>query len=268
VQLTKHHGLANDFLVVLDEVNGRVSTVDGALARQLCDRRRGVGADGLIHGEAPPAGSEVDVVMHLFNADGSRAKMSGNGIRCLGQALSDARELREGVFVVSTDAGRRRLQVEPGGAEGTSLVSVDMGPFAPGPAIPTPVAERLGGRRAMTGDMGNPHLVVLVDDPGEIDVATEGSWFEGQFSDGVNVEFIAVTGEDTLALRVWERGAGITQACGTGACAAAQVAHDWGLVGERIRVQMPGGTAEVQLGPSITLIGPAVKVAAIEFADV
>ena len=111
VQLTKHHGLANDFLVVLDEVNGRVPAVDGVLARQLCDRRRGIGADGLIHGEAPPAGSEVDVIMHLFNADGSRAEMSGNGIRCLGQALSEARDVREGVFVVSTDAGRRRLQV-------------------------------------------------------------------------------------------------------------------------------------------------------------
>jgi len=120
----------------------------------------------------------------------------------------------------------------------------------------------------MTGDMGNPHLVVLVDDPDEVDVAIEGSWLEGRFPDGVNVEFIAPAGKDTLALRVWERGVGITEASGTGACAAARVAHEWGLVGDRVRVEMPGGTAEVQLGDSITLIGPAVKVATIELADV
>ncbi len=268
MQLTKHHGLANDFLVVLDEVNGRVPAIDGALAQRLCDRRRGIGADGLIHGEAPLAGSDVDVVMRLYNADGSRAEMSGNGIRCLGQALAEARDLREGIFVVSTDAGRRRLQVEVSDDQCTSLVSVDMGPFAPGPAIPADVAERLGERRVMTGDMGNPHLVVLVDDPDEVDVAIEGSWLEGRFPDGVNVEFIAPAGKDTLALRVWERGVGITEASGTGACAAARVAHEWGLVGDRVRVEMPGGTAEVQLGDSITLIGPAVKVATIELADV
>jgi diaminopimelate epimerase len=110
--------------------------------------------------------------------------------------------------------------------------------------------------------------VVLVDDPAAVDLAGEGAWYEARFTDGVNVEFIAPTGDDALALRVWERGAGITQACGTGACAAAQVAHAWGLVGERVRVEMPGGAAEVQLGPSITLIGPAVKVATIELADV
>ena len=191
MQLTKHHGLANDFLVVLDEVNGRVPAVDGAMARRLCDRRLGIGADGLIHGELPPAGSEVDQVMHLYNADGSRAEMSGNGIRCLGQALAEARDLRQAVFVVSTDAGRRRLQVEESADQRTSLVSVDMGPFAPGPAIPRTAAARLGERRAATGDMGNPHLVVLVDDPGLIDVATEGAWFEACFADGVNVEFIS-----------------------------------------------------------------------------
>jgi diaminopimelate epimerase len=268
VQLTKHHGLANDFLVILDEVNGRVPGVDGELARRLCDRRRGIGADGLIHGALPVEGSEVDVVMHLFNADGGRAEISGNGIRCLGQALAEARELREAIFVVSTDAGRRRLQVEASADQRTSLVSVDMGPFVAGPAIPADVAERLEGRRSMTGDMGNPHLVVLVDDVVTVDVADEGAWFEQHFADGVNVEFIAAGGDDALALRVWERGAGITEACGTGACAAAHVAHAWGLVGDRVRVEMPGGSAEVQLGATITLIGPAVKIATIELADV
>lgn len=268
MQLSKHHGLANDFLVVLDEVNGRVPAVDGPLAVELCDRRRGIGADGLIHGARPAPGAGVDVVMHLFNADGSRAEMSGNGIRCLGQALATARDQREAVLEVATDAGPRRLQVEQSADQRTSLVSVDMGPFGTGPSIPPAVVERLAGATAVTGDIGNPHLVVLVEDPCVIDLADEGAWLERQFPGGVNVEFIAVTAPDTLALRVWERGAGITQACGTGACAAARVAHDLGLVGERVRVEMPGGAAEVELGPTITLIGPAVHIATIELADV
>jgi diaminopimelate epimerase len=279
VQLTKHHGLANDFLVVLDEVNGPGLTIDGELAVRLCDRRTGVGADGLIHGALPPSdgtgtgsADHVDVVMHLFNADGSRAEMSGNGIRCLGQALVTARDINEAVLHVATDAGVRRLQVEQADDHRSATISVDMGPAGLGPAIPTEVdvflagAER-PGTRAATVDMGNPHLVVVVPDPTHIDVASEGPWLEKHFAEGINVEFIAPSGPDTLALRVWERGAGITQACGTGACAAAHVAHQWGLVGERVRVDMPGGSAEVELGPSVTLIGPSTHVATIEIPD-
>ena len=273
VQLTKHHGLANDFLVVLDEVNGRGLKVDGALAIELCDRRRGIGADGLIHGEAPPTGADVDVIMHLYNADGSRAEMSGNGIRCLGQALTMAREVREVVLQVATDAGVRRLQVEASGDQRSSMVSVDMGPARTGPTISAEVEARLGGGGPVhsasfaTADMGNPHLVVAVDDPADVDLATDGPWFEQRFPDGVNVEFIALTEPDTLDLRVWERGAGITEACGTGACAAVHLAHGWGLVGDRVRVDMPGGSAEVQLGDTITLIGPSTHIATIELPD-
>jgi len=278
VQLTKHHGLANDFLVVLDEINGPGGHIDGELALRLCDRRTGVGADGLIHGELPavdgggdgPGG--IDVVMHLFNADGSRAEMSGNGIRCLGQALATARDVHEAVLHVATDAGVRRLQVEQSDDHRSSTVSVEMGPAGAGPAIPSEVDAFLAGderpgTRAATVDVGNPHLVVVVPDPSHIDLASEGPWLEKQFVDGINVEFIAPAGPDALVLRVWERGAGITQACGTGACAAAHVAHAWGLVGERVRVDMPGGSAEVELGSSITLIGPATHVATIEIPD-
>jgi diaminopimelate epimerase len=273
VQLTKHHGLANDFLVILDEVNGRGMKVDGELAVRLCDRRRGVGADGLIHGATPPPGADVDVVMHLFNADGSRAEMSGNGIRCLGQALTMARDVREAVLVVATDAGIRRLQVEDSADQRTSLVSVDMGPAGPGPEIPAMVFDRLahdGPARSTslaTADLGNPHLVILVAGPDDVDLAKEGPWLEQAFPDGVNVEFIAWSAPDTIHLRVWERGAGITEACGTGACAAAHTAHEWGLVGDRVRVVMPGGAAEVELADTITLIGPAAHVATLELPD-
>jgi diaminopimelate epimerase len=274
VQLTKHHGLANDFLVVLDEVNGRGLVVDGELAIRLCDRHRGIGADGLIHGATPPPGADVDVVMRLYNADGSRAEMSGNGIRCLAQAVAMAREVGEAVLLVATDGGVRRLQVESSADQHTSLVRVDMGPAGAGPLLPSEVADRLAQSGAAhatelaTADMGNPHLVVVVDDPSLIDLAVEGPWLERHFAEGINVEFIAISDTDTLDLRVWERGAGITQACGTGACAAAHLAHAWGLVGERVRVVMPGGSAEVELADTITLIGPSSHVATLEIPDV
>jgi len=304
VQLTKHHGLANDFLIVLDELNGPGLVIDGETAIRLCDRRIGIGADGLIYGEAPTSGGNVDVVMHLYNADGSRAEMSGNGIRCLGQAVAMARGVREAVLRIATDGGVRRVQVEASEDLRTATVSVDMGPAQPGPLIPDEVAERLAifdaaaeaamtvespppesdpvddvvedpvvrtasarPSRSVTIDMGNPHLVIAVADPSEVDLIAEGPWFEQRFADGINIEFIAATGPDSLDLRVWERGAGVTQACGTGACAAAHAANAWGLVGERVLVAMPGGVAEVVLGTTVTLIGPASHVATVEVRD-
>jgi diaminopimelate epimerase len=271
VHLTKHHGLGNDFLVALDEGNGGdASAVGPELARRWCDRRRGIGADGLIRGARPSDAERadgIDVVMHLFNADGSRAEMSGNGIRCLGQALAVARGITEGTVTVLTDAGLRPLTVAPGADADTdtAVVSVGMGVPASGPRIPDPLAEQLDGRVG-TVDMGNPHLVLLVDDPASIDLAHQGAWLERQFPEGVNVEFIAVPDPGTIELRVWERGAGITEACGTGACAAAHEARRWDLAGDRVRVRMPGGDAEVvhEADGSVTLIGPAVLVGTVE----
>lgn len=275
MHLTKHHGLGNDFLVVLDETNGgRIGgTVDGDLAVRLCDRRTGIGADGLIHGAAPAGGppaddpAHVDVVMHLFNADGSRAEMSGNGIRCLAQALAIARDEHDTTYRIATDAGLRVATVHETADFHDGVVSVTMGAVATGPDVPGPLAEQLTGRYA-TASVGNPHLVVLVDDPATVDLESEGAWLEQQFPGGVNVEFIAPGADlDSLRLSVWERGAGITAACGTGACAAAHVAHGWGLVGERVRVDMPGGSAEVALGDDVTLIGPAHLIATLELRD-
>ncbi len=290
MHLTKHHGLGNDFLVALDDHQRDGLVVDGALALALCDRRRGLGADGLIHGATPTAAQAaqgIDVVMHLFNADGSRAEMSGNGIRCLGQAVAMARELEQGTVTALTDAGVRALTIGPaptasgngrlpaagpavpGGM--TVQVQVGMGVPGPGPHVPDPVAEFLPARFA-TVDMGNPHLVIAVPSADEleaIDLTTDGAWLERQFPQGVNVEYITARPDRSgLTLRVWERGAGITEACGTGACAATLEAHRWGLVDRRVQVAMPGGDAEVVLEDdgSITLIGPATFVAHIEIA--
>lgn len=266
VQLTKHHGLANDFLVVLDEANGREVAVDGALARRLCERHTGIGADGLIHG-ARPQGDGVDVVMHLFNADGGRAEMSGNGIRCLAQAIALVRGVDQARLAVRTDAGVRHVEIQtvsPTRAD----VSVSMGSARLGAAVPAPVDEELDDRH-LTVDLGNPHLVIETVDPESVDLQTRGAWLEQQFPNGVNVEFIAKDEgrPDTIRLRVWERGVGVTRACGTGACAAAYAARHWGLVGDDVTVRMEGGDAVVRLGDEdgdIVLVGPAELIARIE----
>lgn len=261
--LSKHHGLGNDFLVALDERNDGPLALDGGDARRLCDRTCGVGADGLIHAARPTdeqVAHGIDVVMHLFNADGGRAEMSGNGIRCLGQAVARARGCRR--VAVLTDAGRRTLEVRAGSEPSTAEVSVAMGRPGPGPRVPAALDEFFVSRHG-TVDMGNPHLVILVPDPDAVKLATEGAWLEQQFPGGINVEYATPDGPGGLRLRVWERGAGVTAACGTGACAAVHLAHRWGLVGGSVRVSMPGGTAlvEVAADGSITLTGPSVHVA-------
>jgi diaminopimelate epimerase len=214
-------------------------------------------------------------VMHLWNADGSRAEMSGNGIRCLGQALAIARDDHEASYVVITDGGRRELVVHDDAEHRLAQVHVTMGPVGDGPDIPAAVSERLADARHATAEVGNPHLVVLVGDLAGVDLVGTGSWIEQQFPNGVNVEFItAGDGPDTLDLLVWERGAGVTEACGTGATAAAHLAHRWGLVGREVRVDMPGGSAEVVLAPDDrpdaepVLIGPSQHIATVEVADV
>jgi diaminopimelate epimerase len=244
MRLTKHHGLGNDFLVLLDLDAQHL--VDAELARALCDRRTGVGADGLIHGTA--GAGHADLTMTLFNADGSLAEMSGNGIRCLAQAEVLRRDVGHLDLEILTEAGVRRVKVEPSGDALTVQAAVDMGPAK--------VIGDSDGR--MEVDMGNPHLVVRVDDP----------WAEG-VTDGAepdrNTEYIAVgPGRDELTMRVIERGVGETLACGTGACAAAHAANAWGLVGDRVTVHMAGGAAVVDLGDTITLRGPATYVATVE----
>lgn len=264
--LSKHHGLGNDFLVALDDRHDQPVVIDPALAVRLCHRRTGVGADGLIHGIRPTddqRAAGIDVVMRLINANGSPAEMSGNGIRCLGQAVARQKGQIDGTITVLTDAGLRPLQITPGTDPATVMVSVGMGEPAAGPHIPEPVHEFLTGRFA-TVDMGNPHLVVVVEDPASIDLMTEGGWLEQQFPNGVNIEYITPLDDASgLTLRVWERGVGITDACGTGACAAAHQARVWGLVGDRVTVSMPGGDAQVVLEDdgTATLIGPSVHIA-------
>jgi diaminopimelate epimerase len=269
VHLTKHHGLGNDFLVVLDQ-----GVPSPALTRRLCDRRRGIGADGLITGRSSDDAA-VDLTMVLHNADGSRAEMSGNGIRCLAQAVLRRRGAPVGDLRIGTDAGVRCVTVRATEDPAVCEAEVDLGMARAGPTwaavAPAGLLSALGldELRADSVDVGNPHLVVLAADPSRVDLARFGPVLEAAFPSGINVEFVAARPgrRDEIDVAVWERGAGITEACGTGASASALVAHRWGLVGEAVTVHLPGGTVDVRLGATITLTGPAAYVADIEVED-
>ena len=265
LELTKHHGLGNDFLVVFHPGVEDLA----ALARLLCHRRRGVGADGLLVGESSVGHAAA---MTLFNSDGSRAEMSGNGIRCFAQALS-ARRGNLDDLLISTDAGPRLVRLTATASVDTLDVRVDMGAIVP---IGSPEGwDEIGcnpDRPVAHLSLGNPHTVVGVDDVDVVDLVALGAAVPG-----TNLEIIE-PGRDTasIRMRVHERGAGITEACGTGACASAWAARSWGLVSaaaEEITVQMDGGRAKVVLDEPepgrATLIGPAVFVAhvVVEISD-
>ena len=257
--LTKHHGLGNDFLVVF---HPGVSDLP-ALARQLCDRREGIGADGLLIGESAKG---YAAQMVLYNADGSRAEISGNGVRCFAQALAMRRGDFDGRHIL-TDAGERVVTLETTDDASVVEAAVDMGEVSPLPEPANWASLACDSVRPVSHlSVGNPHSVVAVDSVDEVDLLALG-----QLVPHVNLEIIEAGPEpDAITMRVHERGAGITQACGTGACAAAWAAAGWGLVApdlEEIVVHMPGGSAKVQLHQPatgrVTLVGPAKFVGTI-----
>jgi len=245
LKLTKHHGLGNDFLVLLDAAGATPLTA--GLARALCDRHTGVGADGLIR--ATKGAAPADVAFELRNADGSPAEMSGNGMRCMAQAVVDAGLAAGPTLTVATVVGLRRVDVEAETRPGLRQVRVDMGQAK--------IEDHPSGTLV---DMGNPHLVIL-DQDGSCDLARLGAQNPDR-----NVELISVrpNGEE-IDLRVWERGVGATLACGTGSCAAAAAAQRWGLVGRKVTVHNPGGDVVVESeGESMFLTGPTQFIARIE----
>lgn len=258
LSLTKHHGLGNDFLVLVD-LDGR-HPVGPALARALCHRTRGVGADGLIRVGAGFEGAAV--TMELRNADGSRAETSGNGLRCLAQAVLDAGVVPGPELTVQTAVGLRHLTARPTDRPQVLDVSVTMGRAGVGEDQP----QASPGRGIRTVDMGNPHLVLWGPSFTTEDVVGLGPQVQSRHPGGINVEFMTPgPGADEVTVRIWERGVGETQACGSGACAAAAAAQAWGLVGPRVVVHQPGGDAVVELGgDEVVLTGPAERVARVE----
>lgn len=241
--LTKHHGLGNDFLVLVDTDEHHTGE-EPTMAKRFCDRRRGIGADGLIR-------LGLGLRMHLHNGDGSRAEMSGNGIRCLAQAI-----IRMGIeegpdLDIVTDVGPRSVVLRNQAGDEASF-AVDMG------AVKVTDLEE---RRAEV-DTGNPHVVLLVADP-----SAEQLEELGAENPDVNVEVVRVDDDETVTMRVHERGAGITEACGTGSCAVAAATRAWGLTGDRVTVRNPGGDLHVDLDvDTATLTGPAVYIGRIEVA--
>jgi diaminopimelate epimerase len=267
ITLTKHHGLGNDFLVLFHPGTDDDGKLAG-LARELCDRRRGVGADGLLVGESA-AGYAARMV--LYNADGSRAEMSGNGIRCFAQALAmrrgDASAPDLSDQLVLTDVGERLVTLQATESADTVLASVDMGPVG---ALDAPDGWATLGchpdRPVAHLSVGNPHSVVGVEDVEVVDLAALGAKVPH-----VNLEIVA-PGErqHEVRMRVHERGVGITEACGTGAAAVAHAAARWGLatpLDGKLIVEMDGGSATVTLdAPApgrVTLTGPATYVATL-----
>jgi diaminopimelate epimerase len=258
--LTKYHGAGNDFVVLLD-LDGTAPDVGPETARWVCDRHLGIGADGLIRGTRAGADRAAALRFELWNADGSPAEMSGNGMRCLAHAALAAGAVAAGEpFGVVTPAGRREVNVRPGESMQTAWAVVEMGR-----ALVEGETGRCNvGYGNLLVDMGNPHLVVLGPDPAGVDVATLGPQLGRADPAGRNVEFVALgPGPDEVTMRVWERGVGETLACGTGACAAALACHEWGRVGTSVTVHQPGGSVAVLLRPdgTVTLAGPSQRIA-------
>ncbi len=241
MKFLKMEGLGNDFVVLEGPRDVRPSQV-----KAWCDRRRGIGADGVLV-VTPLAGDRVR--MEYWNADGSPAEMCGNGLRCVARLARDRGWVGGDVFTVVTAVGDREARI---GAE----VTVQVG-------VPEPHREKaieVAGMVVRRVDVGNPHAVAFVDDPAAIAVEELGHRIgtDAVFPSGANIEFAAVRGENLIELRVWERGVGETLACGSGAAAATAIAHELGRVGKTTTVRLPGGDLVVTLDErGAWLTGPA-----------
>lgn len=249
----KMHGLGNDF-VVFDARALTLPAMGDGLAARLADRHTGIGCDQLIVIEPPQAGG--DARMLIFNSDGGEVESCGNASRCVAQLLGRAR--------VETAGGMIEVAPEGDGA------TVDMGrPHFDWDAIP--LAYAMDTRTMPVGwdgldapsavNVGNPHIIFFVDDLDAVPIAALGPQIEHDalFPERVNVNVAQLIGPDHLRLRVWERGAGLTRACGTGACATAIAAMRRGLTGRKVRVALPGGTLDIEwrADDHIAMTGPA-----------
>jgi diaminopimelate epimerase len=235
VQFTKMQGLGNDFIVV----DGPAS-FDPEEVAALCDRRFGVGADGIL------VVSRLDPVrMEYWNADGSAAEMCGNGLRCVARYVYDRGWVRDRDFMVQTPVGVRGARVLGDDIE------VELGPVSVN-GITT-----IEGMDFHLVDVGNPHAVTFVSDPAVTDVDRIGRLVQERFEMGTNVEFVSVDGNH-LDMRVWERGVGETLACGTGMAAAVAAADEHLAIGTAAEVTVPGGSAAVEIRDGRAWIrGPA-----------
>jgi diaminopimelate epimerase len=277
VKFAKWQGIGNDYLVLEEE--SLPVALDPLAVRVLCDRHLGLGSDGvLLVGRPTGALPEAVARMRVFNPDGSESEMCGNGMRIFARYLVATGQVQGAEFVVETLAGAIRPSIQRDGA-----VRVDMGiarfvgrNIAPQPTGDDVVDSTLsaGGQeyRFTFVDVGNPHCVIVVDDPASFDVAGVGSLIERHplFPNRVNVEFIRMLPDGSVQMRVWERGVGETQACGTGATAVGAACVRLGLATNPVLVHLLGGdlTIEVEAGDPfrVFMTGPAAEVFAGRFS--
>lgn len=274
---TKMHGLGNDF-VILDEVTGSDRDLRGVLpkklpaelSRKISDRRFGVGCDQILRLVAPHDATKAQVRMEILNPDASEAEMCGNGIRAAALYLSryDQKYSSPGSELrIETLAGLQVVKIEGDRGDGQQI-RVDMGK-----AQVTPTLEKINisvdsekiSFEFREVSMGNPHAVILVSDVSSVPLEVWGPLLENhpRFPKRTNVEFVQVLSRSKIALRVWERGAGATLACGTGACAAMVAAKASGVIESLAQVHLPGGVLKIEWSSptsSVIMTGPAEEV--------
>ncbi|NES04605.1 MAG: diaminopimelate epimerase [Okeania sp. SIO2F4] len=270
ISFTKYHGLGNDFILI-DNRHQSQPILTPEQAIKLCDRHFGIGADGIIF--ALPGEEQADYTMRIFNSDGSEPEMCGNGIRCLAKFIAELENNNKTKYNIYTGAGLIVPELK-----GDGQVTVDMGqPKLLASEIPTTLSnpdekvvdrplEVAGKSWSVTCvSMGNPHCITFVEDVNGIDLTKIGPEFEHHpvFPERTNTEFIQVISPKYVKMRVWERGAGATLACGTGACASV-VAGVLTQNNERlVTVELPGGCLEIEWSTTdqkIYMTGPAEKV--------
>ena len=266
IPFTKMHGLGNDFIVVRAE---GLETPEEPLIRRLADRHTGIGFDQLLWLDTPRS-EGADVHYRVFNADGSEAEQCGNGARCIAKLLSDSGEFGDRPLVLQHAAGMLEARIQPDGSVALAMGIPDFRPEH----VPFITNSEQASYTVEVGDdrvelrvvsLGNPHAVIEVDDLSAAPVAQLGAVLEGhaQFPNRANIGFMQGVDPGYIRLRVFERGAGETRACGTGACAAAVIGHQMGKLTDDVTVEMPGGNLTVRWhgnDTSVWLIGEAITV--------
>lgn len=272
IEFSKYQGLGNDF-ILLDNRHSTDPLITPEQATKMCDRHFGIGADGVIF--ALPGKGDTEYTMRIFNSDGSEPEMCGNGIRCLAKFIADFEGNKEvnKSYRISTLAGVIIPKLESNGE-----ITVDMGkPQLTAAKIPTTLTaedDQVVAQPLTVNDrtwsvtavsMGNPHCITFVEDTSVIDLAKIGPLFEhhNAFPQRTNTEFIQVVSSDYLKMRVWERGAGITLACGTGACATVVAGVLNNKCDRTCTVELPGGCLEItwsEADGKVYMTGPATQV--------
>ena len=274
IQFRKMHGIGNDFVMV-DAIQKPMPAIDlHSLAKRVNDRKFGIGGDGLILLET---GADAPFRMRMFNPDGSESEMCGNGIRCFARMLRDNGHLAADQVQVETGAGILQLELRSDGQ-----VQVNMGQARltrgeigmSGPSneqfVDVPTETLAGTLPATAVSMGNPHLVLFVDNFDKIELESIGPQleFHPYFPNRTNVHFIQVLDRKTLIQKTWERGAGATLACGTGACASAVAGFITGRSDRDVEMRLPGGSLQINYLETgeVLMTGPAETVFEGEFA--